>query len=151
MPRYIPGACLLVADRPQTPVKPGASAPGFLSRLRRLLLPAGREKSSTRLLLAVTIFLFTPKIRSTLFLAVSSSIIFALACLYSGYRFLFSAYKVAYSCCINRVIKSQCENIMVYDFPKSPRSGNLENLLVGGSFPLAPSALKNHKISCLDF
>ena len=24
MPRYIPGACLLVADRPQTPVKPGA-------------------------------------------------------------------------------------------------------------------------------
>ena len=29
MPRYIPGACLLVADRPQTPVKPGASAPGF--------------------------------------------------------------------------------------------------------------------------
>ena len=43
----------------QTPVKPGASAPGFLSRLRRLLLPAGREKSSTRLLLAVTIFLFS--------------------------------------------------------------------------------------------
>ena len=37
------------------------------------------------------------------------------------------------------------------DFPKFPRSGNLENLLVGGSFPLAPSALKNHKISCLDF
>ena len=36
MRRYIPGACLLVADRPQTPVKPGASAPGFLSRLRRL-------------------------------------------------------------------------------------------------------------------
>ena len=59
MRRYIPGACLLVADRPQTPVKPGASAPGFLSRLRRLLLPAGREKSSTRLLLAVTIFLFS--------------------------------------------------------------------------------------------
>ena len=40
-------------------LKPGASAPGFLSRLRRLLLPAGREKSSTRLLLAVTIFLFS--------------------------------------------------------------------------------------------
>ena len=41
-----------------TPAKPGAGAPGFLSRLRRLLLPAGREKSSPRLLLAVKIFLF---------------------------------------------------------------------------------------------
>ena len=51
-------ACLLVANRPQTPVKPGAGAPGFLSRLRRLLLPAGREKSSSRLLLTVTTFLF---------------------------------------------------------------------------------------------
>ena len=51
-------ACLLVANRPQAPVKPGAFAPGFLSRLRRLLLLAGREKSSPRLLLAVTVFLF---------------------------------------------------------------------------------------------
>ena len=51
-------ARLLVADRPQTPVKPGPGAPGFLSRLRRLLLPAGREKASPRPLLAVTIFLF---------------------------------------------------------------------------------------------
>ena len=58
MRRYIPGACLLVADRPQTPVKPDANAPGFLSRLRRLLLPAGREKLSPRPLLSVTIFLF---------------------------------------------------------------------------------------------
>ena len=58
MHRYIPGTCLLVADRPQTPVKPDANAPGFLSRLRRLLLPAGREKSLSCLLLAVAIFLF---------------------------------------------------------------------------------------------
>ena len=59
-------ARLLVADRPQTPVKPGASAPGFLSRLRHLLLPAGREKSSSRLLLAVTIFLFPRRTQNPL-------------------------------------------------------------------------------------
>ena len=52
------GACLLVADRPQAPVRTGANAPVLLSRLRRLLLPAGREKSLSCLLLAVTIFLF---------------------------------------------------------------------------------------------
>jgi len=38
---------LLVSDRLQPPVIPGEPAPGFLSRLRRLLLPAGREKSIT--------------------------------------------------------------------------------------------------------
>ena len=41
------GACLLVADRPQAPVRTGANAPVLLSRLRRLLLPAGREKIIT--------------------------------------------------------------------------------------------------------
>ena len=51
-------ARLLVANRPQTPVRTGANAPVLLSRLRRLLSPAGREKSSSRILLAVTIFLF---------------------------------------------------------------------------------------------
>jgi len=45
--RYIPGAHLLVANRPQTPVNPGAVAPRFLSRLRCLLLPAEREKFIT--------------------------------------------------------------------------------------------------------
>ena len=38
------GLSLLVADRPQTPVNPGALAPGFLSHLRSLLSPAGRGK-----------------------------------------------------------------------------------------------------------
>ena len=36
MGRYIPGTRLPVADRPQPSVNPGAGAPGFLSRLRRL-------------------------------------------------------------------------------------------------------------------
>ena len=31
----------MVANRPQAPVKPGAFAPGFLSRLRRLLTNTG--------------------------------------------------------------------------------------------------------------
>lgn len=58
MRRYIPGTCLLVADRPQTPVRTGATALVLLSRLRRLLLPTVGEKSSSRPLLAVAIFLF---------------------------------------------------------------------------------------------
>ena len=58
MRRYIPGTCLLVAPAPQAPVRSGAVAPLLLSRLRRLLLPAGREKSSSCLRLSVTIFLF---------------------------------------------------------------------------------------------
>ena len=40
---------LLVADRPQAPVNPGAGAPGFLSRLWHLLCPAGQRKFSSPL------------------------------------------------------------------------------------------------------
>ena len=58
MRRYIPGTCLLVADRPQPPVRTGATALVLLSRLRRLMLPTVGEKSSSRPLLAVAIFLF---------------------------------------------------------------------------------------------
>ena len=45
MRRYIPGACLLVADRPQPPVRTGAVAPVLLSHLRCLLPCGGTEKA----------------------------------------------------------------------------------------------------------
>ena len=59
--RSLVGGC-----RPQTPVRTGAVASVLLSRLRRLLLPAGRGKSSSRPLLAVTIFLFLRRAQNPL-------------------------------------------------------------------------------------
>ena len=98
MDRYIPARACWWLTAP-TPHKDQRIAPLLLSHLR-CLLPCGgtvgyrsswrcfcRFSSSDRL-----------KILSVLCLAVSSSIISALAFFWSGYSFLFSADRAAYSC-----------------------------------------------------